>query len=119
VNCMKCGKEIDESQFFCDSCQEAMYANPIRANIVVTIPHRPVTPPSKKRSRRKRYVTPEEQVRSLRRSLWAMTFVWLLTILLVAVAALMVFHNYDSENQGEHIGQNFSTAGSTDPDQTP
>ena len=109
MNCMKCGKEIEEGQFFCEECQSFMNANPIRANIVVTIPNRPAPAPAKRRGRRKKYVSAEEQVRSLRGTLRVMVVIWLLTILLFSLAAIYIVRLLDTPAEEPNIGQNYST----------
>ena len=49
VGCMKCGKNLGESQVFCDECLEKMAKVPVDPNIAVNLPHRPTAPVAKKK----------------------------------------------------------------------
>ena len=40
MNCMKCGREIDEAQAFCAGCLEEMEKYPVKPDVVVKLPNR-------------------------------------------------------------------------------
>ncbi len=63
MSCIKCGAETQEPQVFCESCLADMENYPVRPDITVTLPYRPEIPVSKKKSRRQKSISPEEQVR--------------------------------------------------------
>ena len=84
MSCLKCGKKTAEEQDFCPACIEAMEAYPVKSDVHVQLPSRSNSAAFKKTSRKKRTISAEEQLASLRRSnRW-------LTALLVVVAALLV-----------------------------
>ena len=110
MNCMKCGREIEESRVFCDTCLEEMEKHPVKPGTVVHIPKRPDTEEEKKVTfRRKQILTEEEQIRRLKKKL-----VWLRMI----VAALLIVCGALTFVLGKAvmkldvrkiIGQNYST----------
>ncbi len=110
VNCMKCGREIEESQVFCPECLEEMEKYPVKPGTVVQLPRMTNYPAPKKPPQRKKTAPPlEEQVRTLRK--WART----LALALVLVLTLLIGGGYLAiryyvEEQNKVIpGQNYSS----------
>lgn len=87
MNCMKCGTELKKSGVFCEKCLEDMANYPVKPNISVQIPYRPAPAPVKKKSRRHKYVKPEEQIRHLKLVRKRLIGLLLLTLLLLALCA--------------------------------
>ena len=65
MGCMKCGRDIVEGQVFCSECLEKMEQYPVKPGTAVLLPSRRSDAPKKAPSRRK--LSPEEQIRRLRR----------------------------------------------------
>ena len=66
MQCLRCGREIEEGQVFCFLCESIMVKHPVKPNTVVTIPERSVrlrTTPSRKPH------VPEEDTDQLRRTI--------------------------------------------------
>ncbi len=63
MNCIKCGVEVPEIQVFCENCLADMEKYPVKPDVTVNLPHRAETPVSKKKVRRQRVLSPEEQLR--------------------------------------------------------
>ena len=59
MQCMKCGREIDGEQVFCDNCLSIMEKYPIKPSTHIHLPKREL--PTVKVSRKK-VLSPEEQV---------------------------------------------------------
>lgn len=111
MNCMKCGRDIEDDQVFCQRCLETMAHYPVSSATFVQLPHRDTAPV--KRSARKRFLTPEEQVAKLRkrtRRLWAVILV--LTLLLVGYGAFSVSR---LSKANFFDGRNYSVVPSTTP----
>jgi len=91
--CMKCGKKTKEDQFFCPECLEVMKAYPVKRDIHIQLPNRPVEPIQKRSAKKRRNLTPEEQVIYLRSRVRKLKYaIALLVILLViALAGLLYF----------------------------
>ena len=66
MQCLRCGREIEEGQVFCFLCESIMVKHPVKPNTVVTIPERAVrarTAPARKPART------EEDTDHLRRTI--------------------------------------------------
>ena len=61
--CLKCGKKTKDEQVFCPECLGSMDAYPVKRDIHIQLPNRPVDTIQK---RKRRILTPEEQVAYLR-----------------------------------------------------
>ena len=90
---MKCGKETEESQVFCQECLQVMERYPIKPDIAVHIPKRTPHPVEKKQPRKKE-TSPEllqQQYKLLAR--WLLIAVFVLTVLLCLAVGLL-FETY-------------------------
>lgn len=116
MNCMKCGREIQQGQVFCPDCLEDMEKYPVKPGTVVQLPARPKQAPVKKPNRRRTHtLAPEEQVPRLRRHIR-----WLRLFLLMALAALALtgwLFVQELYEDGEVLlpGQNYATEAPDDP----
>ncbi len=103
--CMKCGRDTQSGQVFCENCLEVMEYYPVKPGTAVQLPKRRPTPVRKPVKRRA--PSAEEQIRSLKRVIrWLVVFL----IVLVLFAGLLAIPAY------EHLfletfrpGQNYST----------
>lgn len=67
MNCIKCGVEIPEHQVFCDHCQAVMAQYPVKPDAHIHLPKRAASvEPAKKPGKKKRTLTQEELVSSLK-----------------------------------------------------
>lgn len=109
MQCMKCGRDLENEQVFCDACLEVMEQYPVKPGVVVQLPHRPQQPQQKKQPRKK-VISPEEQVTLLRRlSRILATAVVLLLVAAVGLGWLSVKFYLDGEKK-VLPGQNYFTA---------
>ena len=103
MNCMKCGREVDEGQVFCDDCLESMEQEPINMNTPVLIP---AQPPMKSSPRRPVF-KPEDElkwVRDLNKNLC-------LVVLLLSVTVLMLLgyvFNQEVLQAVDELGKNYN-----------
>ena len=104
MNCLKCGRETNCEQVFCDDCLLEMEKYPVRPGTLVHLPRHKET--SVVRMPAKRRAPPlEDQVKLMRKMIRRLTlalFVCILLILAMAYPAISYF-------QEEHfaIGQNY------------
>ena len=122
MNCIKCGREIEENQVFCPACLEEMGRYPVKPGVVVHIPKRTDGPEEKRTPVRKRLLLdPEEQIRKLKKKvLWLRLTVAVLLLAcgLLCFAVGKVAMELDVR---QIIGQNYSTVetdaatGTTEP----
>ena len=106
MGCMKCGRDIVEGQTFCDSCLAQMELYPVKPNTPVIIPNRRPEPVKKAPQRRK--LSPEEQIRRLRRLNRALSFLLALSLMLsIFFGYIAVLHFLEEEEQLP--GQNYTS----------
>ena len=109
--CLRCGRETDDEQAFCLECQKEMARYPVDPNAVVTLPARRQTPPKKVV---KRKISPEEQLKFLRRRV--RIYACLFIAALITAVCLAVPFIRDIGKEKFQIGQNYSTVKpSTEP----
>ncbi len=111
--CLKCGKEIPDSQVFCNDCLADMEAHPVRSDIPVQLP---VRSPIRRQAPQRKETPPEEEISFLKKSIrWIMLLVTVLALALcLSITSLMYLRNILSPEQGD-IGQNYKTAPVTTP----
>ena len=108
MNCIKCGRKIEESQVFCESCLKGMEQCPVKPDVVIQLPNRSEDP-AKRPAPRKKTRTPEEQIARLKRSnrfLALIAAVLLLSTVLLAFLSIDFFKQLDVQR---FLGQNYST----------
>ena len=103
--CLKCGRQTQAGQVFCDTCLEIMEWYPVKPGTAVLLPKRQDSPVRKQSKRRA--PTPEEVIKSLRRQVRNLA---ILLVLMVLLVGLMVIPTYRYLME-EHVlpGQNYST----------
>ena len=102
MNCMKCGREVDEGQVFCAECLESMAHDPINLNTPVMIPAQP----PKKASPRRPVFNPEEEVKWLEKLNRNLCLVLVLLAVTVLLLLIYVF-NREFLDAVEELGRNY------------
>ena len=102
MNCMKCGREVDEGRVFCDECLEYMERDPIKMNTPVLIPAQP----PKKSSPRRQVVNPEEEVKRLEK---LNQNLFLILMLLFTTTLLLLGYVFNQEvlQVVDELGKNY------------
>ena len=106
MNCMKCGREIQDGQVFCPGCLEVMEKFPIAPGVHIQIPRRPARAPEKKAKE----IPPQVQIASLKKLI---RWLWITVALLIAacgVLALLLFQDSGAVPQVTPTGRNYTTA---------
>ena len=110
MNCMKCGRETQNDQVFCQDCLLEMEKYPVLPETVVLLPRRKENPVFRKIPKR-HAPTPEEQLAKLQKLLRI-----LIVVLAVCITAILLMMNptlhYILDKHVE-IGQNYSTVTNT------
>lgn len=83
MNCIRCGKETEENQVFCNECLEDMERHPVRPGTPVQLPNRENRGPTKRSTFRLAASKWENQIFRLK-----YTIVWLIILIILLVAAL-------------------------------
>lgn len=114
MSCMKCGRDIEEGQVFCNDCLEVMAKYPVKPGIAIQLPKRKDHSPVRKTAaKRKQPPTPEEQIRKLKKRIRGLVLLWLVTLALLA-ATVYPTVMYFTGNRFLMPGQNYTTVTSTD-----
>lgn len=105
MTCIKCGKETDASQVFCNECLTEMEKHPVKPDTPVQLPQRPAP---EKTTPRMREQTPADANRSLRGLVrWLTVLVTILSVLLCATAGFLL-HTLEQQANNP-IGRNYTT----------
>ena len=112
MGCLKCGRDVQEGQIFCDSCLESMARSPVKAGTPVLLPKPREAGSPRKSSRLKLPPSPEEQVKKLRRRCrWLAS---IMTLLLVGCILLGLFCIRLTRDARKPLrGQNYSAMETT------
>ena len=105
--CLKCGREMVEDHAFCSDCLSIMEQYPVKPGTAVQLPKRREGSPAQRSVARRKTLTPEEQIRRLRKGsrnlfvLWVVTFLLLCAMCIPGIAHLL-------EGKEFVLGQNYS-----------
>ena len=110
MNCMKCGVEIPETQVFCDHCLALMEQCPVRPGIHVHLPKRArVVEPPKKPAKKKRTLSPEEQLSVLNLKVLRLRLLAvILAFVICVVTAFLALELYEDYMAPATTGRNYT-----------
>lgn len=108
MKCMKCGRETNSEQAFCTDCLEKMNRYPVNPDIHVHLPVRSQAAAPRKQSSRRRTLTPEEQIRKLKKRLWILSGVLAVTLALL-FAMIYPTVKFFTRHYYLRPGQNYTT----------
>lgn len=109
--CMKCGRDTQDGQVFCETCLELMEWYPVKPGTAVQLPKRQDTPVRKNIKRRG--PTPEDQIKRLRRVIRVLSILLVLMTILVGLTILPAYEHFMEDHF--RPGQNYSTVIPTAP----
>ena len=107
IPCIKCGREITPGAVFCAECLADMEKHPVKPGTPVVLHTKPTTSIRRAPSRKVR--KPEEQIRSLKRTI---TWLWVLICLLIAglgVTGYLLLTAPDTQSNVTGHGDNYQT----------
>ena len=106
MNCMKCGRETNSENVFCQECLLDMEKYPVQPGSVVLLPRRRESYVIKKTPRR-HIPSPEEQIKLLRK--WLMILSIVLAVAITAIVFMFRPTMHYVMDQHFEIGQNYNT----------
>ena len=115
MNCMKCGKEIEESQVFCPDCLAEMEKYPVKPGTVVQLPVQHKAAPARKSPRRRPQPGPEEQIKLLKKRVLLLRGLLALTMALLITATCFLVWRMNKEDVTILPGQNYTPEETTLP----
>ena len=108
MRCLKCGKETDRDQVFCDHCLRGMDAYPVEPGTHIHLPRKATDSAVRKSPSRKRVLSPEENVERLKKvTIWLASIILVLSIALAVTAASLVLTG-QALQEAKQTGKNFT-----------
>lgn len=108
MNCMKCGREVETEQVFCEDCLLDMEKYPVAPGTAVQLPLHRDTSAARKQAPRRRKPSLEEQVKTLKKRTRILAIALTVTALLLLAAAYPAV-NFFLRNYHLRPGQNYTT----------
>ena len=115
--CMKCGREMEAEQAFCEDCLLGMEKYPVKPGTAVQLPVRKTASQARKVQKR-RTISPEEQIARLKKRIWFLCGILVVTLALLA-AMIYPTVTFFIRNYNLRPGQNYHTETSTTTVTTP
>lgn len=112
MNCMKCGREIQPEQAFCDDCLEEMEQYPVRPETLVLLPPKRTPWFAAKKSHQRRQ-TPEEHVAALEKRCRRLVAALLISWMLLAGTAVAFGITVSEWDMYRFWGQNYTSSDET------
>ena len=104
MQCLRCGREIEDDDVFCFLCEAVMMKHPVKPNTVVTIPERSVRSRNVQPRRQQR---PEEDTDQLHRTIMQLRlWVCMLMAALMLCVGVLTWQELTREEKPS-IGQNY------------
>lgn len=121
MNCMKCGREVETEQVFCEGCLLDMDKYPVAPGTAVHLPLRRENSGVRRQPRRRK-LSLEEQATSLKKRVRILAVVLTVTVLLL-LATIYPAVNFFIRNYHLRPGQNYTavttiTSGNTQSETT-
>lgn len=107
MNCLKCGREIEEGNSFCPICLGEMEKHPVSPNTVVVLPSRRGVPAKKAASPRRRTLSQQELLQKYRRRCRRLAIANAALAVLLAVVIGLFAWLY-SRRKAPPTGQNYT-----------
>ena len=106
--CLKCGKKTRDEQVFCPDCLGVMEAYPVKPILHIQLPNRKERTLPKRSGRKRRALTPEEQLPLLKRRQNRLIAIIVLLLLILGAIAYQYFFHQPAPEDGDR-GDQFST----------
>ena len=92
MNCIKCGKDTKSEQVFCQQCLQVMDKYPVRPDVHIQLPSRPINTPQKRSHKWRLLASADEQIAVLRKRIRRLVALVVILALLLVVAIVGIFH---------------------------
>lgn len=109
MNCMRCGREIQEGQVFCSECLAEMEKCPVKPDTPIRLPRRP--DPALRRNVRKKGSPEDEQIRTLKKQVRLLAILLILAAVVIIILSIPAIRDLVEDSMSFLPGQNYSSAG--------
>ena len=110
MKCLKCGKETQYEQVFCDHCLDSMAAYPVKPGTPIHLPKPAVSTAAQKTSTRKKTPSLEEQVGKLKKTRFWLSITSAVLILALALSIGALIRTGRVIATLKNTGKNYSVA---------
>lgn len=110
MNCMKCGRDTVSERIFCEECLAEMEKYPVKPETAIKLPP-PRENTSIRRVVKRRTISPEEQVKTLRKRIRRLYLILILCLVLIALLFQPAFAHLMEDHYKP--GQNYSVVVTT------
>jgi len=114
MQCIKCGRDLKDSDTFCENCQEIMVRYPVKPGTVIVLPKHREPGFSRRSQTRRKPLSPQAKARKQRRRRIIGIVLVILGLLLSFAAGYLTAWYTPRENK-LLPGQNYSTMDTTAP----
>ena len=90
MNCLKCGRKLEDGQIFCSACLENMNDYPVKPGTPVQLPPIQSVLPTKPKHKQLRERKPEDEVRRLRSSVQLLTLILIVLMLAFGLVCFLL-----------------------------
>lgn len=114
MRCLKCGRETEDEQVFCNECLNTAKDYPVKPGTAIQLPKR-ITLEEPKKKPRRRALPPEEQVIILHKAVrWLLATSALLAIALAIISAMLLRELAQPNTVSRReLGRNYTTTATT------
>ena len=108
MNCMKCGRETQANEIFCEDCLDHMQRHPVPPNTLVYVPTEKDRASVKKHAASHPVVTAEDQLKRLNRKVHGLWLLLMLTLGAAVFFALLSLDTIHEMNVANFMGKNYT-----------
>ena len=109
MKCLRCGVETGDQQVFCKECLASMEQYPVKPGTPITLPDRRVAAEPQRAVRKKRELSPEEQLARVNRLVQLLVAALAATLVTAGIFGSLLFVELTAE-EPQHPGtRNYST----------
>lgn len=112
MRCLKCGRETENEQVFCNECLKDAKNYPVKPGTAVHLHNRASQEEPKKKAYHRRTLPPEEQLLILHKAVrWLLATTAVLAVALGVVAAMFLYElAQPNPIQPRDLGRNYTTS---------
>ena len=109
MTCMKCGVDVPEGQVFCDHCLSVMEEYPVKPGAHVHLPKRAFAVEEvKKPGKKKRTLSPEEQLSALRAKVLRLRLIAAVLFFLLCIVSSFLALKIHADYAAPKAGRNYT-----------
>lgn len=97
MSCLKCGRKLEDGQFFCSACLENMDAYPVKPGTPIQLPPQQPVLSAKPKRKKHRGRKPEEEIQRLRSSIRLLMLILIVLLLAFGLVSVLLLALLDQQ----------------------